>query len=154
MNILRYAFFLLPLLGACSESATHNRKAVITEYKQAGSKEAFTQFLRTASPAGRVQVVYFYADWCGPCRRFREALPSEEVDNALQQTALIKVNVDSCQELAAYYEVNVVPTFVKVDAQGQPVAKITSAEWGEDVPNEIAPVMTKLVSSKAYALKK
>lgn len=97
--------------------------------------------------------MYFYADWCGPCRRFRAALPSEQVDEALQHATIIKVNVDSCQELAAHYNVTAVPTFVKVDAQGQPVATITSSEWEEDVPAEIAPVMAKLANSAAYNLK-
>jgi len=61
--------------------------------------------------------------------------------------------VDSCQELAAHYHVTAVPTFVKVDAQGQPVATITGSEWEEDVPAEIAPVMAKLANSAAYNLK-
>jgi hypothetical protein len=43
---------------------------------------------------------------------------------------------------------------MKVDAQGNSVATITSAEWGEDVPDEIAPVMTKLVNGTTYNLKK
>jgi len=154
MNLRRYVLFLLPLLAACSESATASRKAVIAEYTQHGTLVAFAQFVRSATRGQRVPVVYFYADWCGPCRRFRAALSSDPVDEAPQQTTLIKVNVDSCQELAAYYNVTAVPTFMKVDAEGQAVATITSAELGEDVPAEIAPVMAKLVNSQTYDLKK
>jgi len=75
------------------------------------------------------------------------------VDEALQQATLIKVNVDSCQDLAAYYHVTAVPTFVKVDRQGKPIASITSDKWGEDEPAEIAPVMAKLVNTASYDLK-
>lgn len=144
---------LLPLLSACGESASLPGQAVVTDYHQADSPPAFAQFLRSAAPAPRVPVVYFYADWCGPCRRFRAALPSPQVDAALRQATLIKVNVASCQELAAYYGVTAVPTFVKVDRQGKPLATITSAEWDEDSPAEIAPIRARLVSSTAYELK-
>lgn len=146
-------YLLATLLLASCGAATHPTKAVITEYTQADDPQAFAQFLHRATPANRVPIVYFYADWCGPCKRFRAALPSEQVDEALQRAALIKVNVDSSQELAAYYNITAVPTFIKVDAQGKPVATITGGEWGEDVPDEIAPVIAKLANSTTYNLK-
>ncbi len=146
----RFALWGLLLLVGCGDSATGPRRAVVTEYRAAGKAPAFAQFLQRAVPAGRVPVVYFYADWCGPCRRLRAALPSDEVDAALQRAAVVKVNVDSCQALAAFYGVTAVPTLVKVDAAGRPIATITSAEWSEDVPAEIAPVLAKLVNSTAY----
>ena len=151
---MKHYLLAMLLLTACGESATRSSKAVVTEYKQAGRPEAFAQFVRNAGSAKRVPVIYFYADWCGPCRRFRAALPSEQVDEALKQATIIKVNIDSCRDLADYYNVTAVPTFVKVDKEGKPIATITSAEWDEDVPAEIAPVMQKLVSSTAYDLKK
>lgn len=152
MKTLLPVLFCL-LLSGCGESTTGARNAVVTEYRPTRQGPDFARFLQRAVPAGRVPVVYFYADWCGPCRRFRAALPSDEVDQALQQAALVKVNVDSCQELAAAYGVQAVPTFVKVDARGQPLATITSDQWGEDVPSQIAPVMEQLVNGHAYDTK-
>jgi thioredoxin 1 len=146
-------YLFATLLLTSSGAATHPTKAVVAEYTQADDPQAFAQFLRQVTPANRVPIIYFYADWCGPCKRFRAALPSEQVDEALRQAALIKVNVDSCQELAAYYGISAVPTFIKVDTQGKPVATITGEEWGEDVPDEIAPVMVKLANSTTYDLK-
>jgi len=153
MKHLLLAGLLAVGLTSCGESGTHPAKTVVTEYKQEDSPQALSQFVRSAVPAPRVPIVYFYADWCGPCRRFREALPSEQVDGALQRATLIKVNVDSCQELAAYYHVTAVPTFVKVDAQGRPVAAITSDKWSEDEPANIAPVIAKLANTTVYDLK-
>ena len=150
MKSLFYVLFLLPMLGACGNTSTYPTKAVVIQYKQADSPQNFAQFLPTTSLARRVPIVYFYADWCGPCRRFRNALPSPEVDKALQHAVLIKVNIDRCQDLAAHYGVTVVPTFVKVNAQGQAVAAITGDAWGEDVPANIAPVMAALVNGGAY----
>jgi thioredoxin 1 len=155
MKKLLLAILLFGVLYTCWKSVAHatNTKALVTDYKQADSPQALAQFVRSATPAHRVPIVYFYADWCGPCRRFRAALPSELVDEALKQAAIIKINVDSCQELAAYYHVTAVPTFVKVDAQGEPVASITSDKWKEDEPAEIAPVIEKLAYTGTYDLK-
>lgn len=153
MKHLLLAGLLAVGLSSCGSSTTHPTKAVVTDYKQADDPQALAQFVRSATPAHRVPIVYFYADWCGPCRRFRAALPSKQVDEALKQAAIIKINVDSCQDLAAYYHVTAVPTFVKVDAQGEPLASITSDKWQEDEPAEIAPVMAKLANTTAYNLK-
>lgn len=143
---------LVGILYACWQSATHpsNPRASVIDYTQADAPSALVPVIRRATAAHRVPIVYFYADWCGPCRRFRAALSSEQVDEALKQATIIKVNVDSCQDLAAYYHVTAVPTFVKVNAQGEPVASITSDKWKEDEAAEIAPVMTKLATTAAY----
>ena len=153
MKHLLLAGLLAVGLTGCAELTTHSTKASVTDYTQGDNPQTLAQFIRSATPAHRVPIVYFYADWCGPCRRFRAALPSEQVDEALKQAAIIKINVDSCQDLAAYYQVTAVPTFVKVNEQGEPVASITSAKWQEDEPAEIAPVMAKLANTTTYDLK-
>lgn len=79
-------------LTSCGSSTTHPTKAVVTDYKQADNPQTLAQFVRSATTAHRVPIVYFYADWCGPCRRFRAALPSEQVDETLKQATVIKVN--------------------------------------------------------------
>lgn len=100
---------------------------------------------------GRTPVLYFYADWCGPCRRFRATLPDEQVKAALAKATLIKVNVDAdTQGLAGRYDIQAVPTFVKLNAQLEPVAVISGDKWEEDVAENIAPVMHQLVATTAY----
>lgn len=46
----------------------------------------------------------FYADWCGPCKMLSPVLESLNYEN------IIKVNVDSHQELASSYGVMSIPT--------------------------------------------
>ncbi|ORX98586.1 thioredoxin-like protein, partial [Basidiobolus meristosporus CBS 931.73] len=55
-------------------------------------------------------LIYFYADWCGPCRMVGPALKKamKEAGNLV----LIKVNVDEVQEVAAIYDINNLPSIL------------------------------------------
>ena len=50
-----------------------------------------------------VYLVDFYADWCGPCKMLGQVL--EEIED----TDIIKVNVDEEEELAREYKVMSIP---------------------------------------------
>lgn len=53
-----------------------------------------------------VHVVDFYADWCGPCKMLGTVL--EEIED----TSIIKVNVDNYPELASEYKVMSIPHLI------------------------------------------
>ncbi|WP_347173028.1 thioredoxin [Polaribacter uvawellassae] len=56
-------------------------------------------------------LVDFFADWCGPCKMMSPIL--KEVKDALgDAVSIIKINVDTNQQLAAQYQVKGVPTFM------------------------------------------
>lgn len=56
-------------------------------------------------------LVDFFADWCGPCKTMSPIL--KEVKDALGDTvSIIKINVDTNQELSSKYQVKGVPTFI------------------------------------------
>lgn len=56
-------------------------------------------------------LVDFFADWCGPCKMMGPIL--KEVKDSLGATvSIIKINVDTNQELSAKYQVKGVPTFI------------------------------------------
>jgi len=56
-------------------------------------------------------LVDFFADWCGPCKMMSPIL--KEVKDALgDAVSIIKINVDTNQQLAAKYQVKGVPTFL------------------------------------------
>lgn len=148
------ALFLL--LSGCGEQAASAPESPLPpvatlDYYGQPRAEALATLVAREVAQGRTPVLYFYADWCGPCRRFRETLPDELLKAALAQATLIKVNVDEdAQGLAGRYGVQAVPTFVKLNARLEPVASISGDKWEEDVPENIAPVMQQLVTSSAY----
>ena len=55
-------------------------------------------------------LVDFYANWCGPCKMLAPVL--EKVSNDIK---IIKVNVDSNQELAREYGIMSIPCLILFD---------------------------------------
>ena len=60
---------------------------------------------------GKLMMVDFWADWCGPCRMLGPVI--EQLAGEYQEKAVIgKVNVDQEQELAIRYGVMSIPTVI------------------------------------------
>jgi thioredoxin 1 len=135
------------LLCGCGTEKSKSSVASV-DYYATYQNDSLSSVIRQEIAKSQRPVLYFYADWCGPCRRFRESLDDEQVQKALAKTTLIKINIDKDQmEYAAKYGIEAVPSFVRVNEAGEPQGLITSDAWGdEDVPESIAPVMGQFTS--------
>jgi thioredoxin 1 len=61
--------------------------------------------------SGKVAVVDFWAQWCGPCRAIAPII--EELADEYAGSALVgKVDVDANQELAMQYSIRSIPTIL------------------------------------------
>ena len=80
-----------------------------------------------------VVFVDFYADWCGPCRMMEPAIErlARETD-----AAVLKVDVDSLQGLAARYGVEGIPNML-LFADGDAVERFVGARSADQLENAV-----------------
>lgn len=60
---------------------------------------------------GKVTIVDFFADWCGPCRKLAPVV--EEIEQELSdKVKFTKINTDNNVELAQNYQISGIPTLL------------------------------------------
>ena len=60
---------------------------------------------------GKITILDFYADWCGPCRKLSPIM--EEIEQELSDKAkFTKINTDENVELAQKYQISGIPTLL------------------------------------------
>jgi thioredoxin 1 len=79
-------------------------------------------------------VVDFWAPWCGPCRMVAPVLEKLAADHG-DKVAVVKVNVDENQELAARYGIMSIPTVMMFEG-GQQKAQLIGARSQKDYEAE------------------
>jgi len=73
-----------------------------------------------------VNVVDFWAPWCGPCRVIGPILESIEAEDP--RVNLVKVNVDENNDLAREFGVRSIPTIVLMDGNGNVLSTSVGAK--------------------------
>jgi thioredoxin-like negative regulator of GroEL len=71
-----------------------------------------------------MQVLYFGAPWCGPCKSFKPLVEQTVREMNIRWT---DINVDYDPSMSQKYEVTSIPTIILVDYQGNTVYRHTGA---------------------------
>ncbi|MCZ8286280.1 MAG: thioredoxin family protein [Bacteroidia bacterium] len=147
---LSFCLMLMLLLtgSMCSPRKDDDPVKKIDFYIVSGKKNTLSQLIQEEIGRQRKPILYFTADWCAPCRRFKGCLDDPKMREALHDATLIMIDVDTDSEedtLSFTYDVHAVPTFIRVNADGSVIKQITSAAWDDDTPENIAPVITRFL---------
>ena len=105
--------------------------------------------VQKAVALGRLPVVEFDATWCPPCQAIDKAIKADNelILNAYAETYVIRLDVDEWgwgDSALHDFQFNGIPVFFKLDADGKQTGEvIDGGAWGEDIPENIAPVMDR-----------
>ena len=80
----------------------------MSRVQQPKSSTEFYAILRTLSNS-TLQVRYFSAQWCAPCHAIKPAV--ESLSRQYPSIAILKIDVDACQEVAQQAQVSSIPAF-------------------------------------------
>ena len=77
---------------------------------------------------GKPVLLYFTAEWCGPCQAMRRNVWTEQsVADALRSFIPVRLDVDREPDLARQYNIRAMPTFLILDSQGQTTRRVEGA---------------------------
>ncbi|KAI3657527.1 hypothetical protein MP638_003722 [Amoeboaphelidium occidentale] len=75
--------------------------------------------------SGKVVVVDFYAEWCGPCKFIAPKI--EAFSQTYTSAVFLKVDVDVLADLAGEYGIQAMPTF-QIFKNGQKISEVVGAD--------------------------
>ncbi|GAB5497545.1 MAG: hypothetical protein Phyf2KO_26250 [Phycisphaerales bacterium] len=114
------------------------------------SDAGFKADQETAAASGKVQIAYFTATWCPPCKKMKaETWVDEEIESWADSYAVVTpVDVDRYGSLAAQYRARSIPTIVFIVGDKE-VARTVGYQspsrflgWLEDTRTEFAADLT------------
>jgi thioredoxin 1 len=95
-----------------------------------GTEEVVKKMIEDNKTSGKVIIIDFYADWCGPCRTLGPVLNTIATEN--ENIEVIKVNVDENTVLSSEFGIRSIPA-VFIYKDGEKVNQFAGMKSKEDI---------------------
>lgn len=111
--------------------------------KEPSLQAALMREFKAAKDAGKQALVMTTRSTCVPCNGFMTSLPDPQMQEALADIRLVRVDVEVFGEdlTKLNFETAILAGFFLLTPDGQPRDGINGGEWAEDIAKNIAPVM-------------
>jgi len=102
--------------------------------------ESVEEFIKLVEEKDKI-FVDFYADWCAPCKLVEPEV--KKLAEEVKDVEFVKVNIDKVKELASYFNIQAIPTFVMIVNRKYSVTigakdRKSLKAWIEDVINKVS----------------
>jgi len=102
--------------------------------------ESVEEFIKLVEEKDKI-FVDFYADWCAPCKLVEPEV--KKLAEEVKDVEFVKVNIDKVKELASYFNIQAIPTFVMIVDRKYSVTigakdRKSLKAWIEDVINKVS----------------
>lgn len=88
-------------------------------------QNSYSSGLALAEKEKKMQMLYFYTDWCGWCKKMeKESFSNKELKGLLDQFVKVKIDGDKDKQTTQKYAVKGYPTLVFTDSEGIVIEKI------------------------------
>jgi len=143
--ILLAAIAMAACMGGAAKIYAAEGNASVTALSDESFRSTVYDYVNSPSKwnykGGKVAVIDFYADWCGPCRMVSPLLDALAGEYG-GRVAFYKVNVDDNRQTAAFFRINAIPLVMVVPVGGEPV-KILGARGKDDYRAAIEKALKK-----------
>ena len=138
-DIVQYVYLLLlvfvvSLFAACSNEPTEEEASSVGMVFFEGS---FENALQLAANEEKLVFVDVYTTWCGPCIVMQDTVFPQPKVGEFFNSRFVNFKLDAEKEvqngpeIAAKYEINVYPTYLILDSDGNEIARASSLMTGE-----------------------
>ena len=97
-------------------------------------KEQLEEFIWENFNKNKIVVIYFGADWCGPCQTLKKKIASEETINDMPDLIVGHLDIDDAknEEVSERFSIKSLPTQIFVSLKGTQIVelkKIIGLDW-------------------------